>query len=281
MPKIGVKRTAEADLGSDRSDGLFVKEDSHNKRSKTSKAQHARLSRLAEYDEDEGRTASRNFQKWAQIYENSTKGEVKRSETFMRNFKPKINRQADGLRTILRKEEEKLSQDRGISTRILDTMHLAEPLSPRPGSNSDREQTVVNKERRSLEAEAKSYIVDSWDLVKQFKDVNGILRQNERERPDVHWNQDKKEMKGLLFCGHEHGVQMLENMLAAASHRLHQLDRPDMSEKQVMASSMFKRSREAFDGDTWGDVKERHVRQFSVIAKVLPLSEDDNDHLGA
>lgn len=112
----------------------------------------------------------------------------------------------------------------------------------------------------------------SWDLVKRFKEVNEALTTLEVDRPDGRWNRDKQQMKDLLACGRKHGEKTMENLLVAESHRLHKLDRPGMGEKHAIAASLFKDSHALLEGDTWGDVKDHHVEQFSAIAQELPSS---------
>lgn len=50
----------------------------------------------------------RNFQRWAEIFEGNTQGEVTKSKTFIKNFAMKVKKQTDKVREYIQEQEKEL-----------------------------------------------------------------------------------------------------------------------------------------------------------------------------
>ncbi|KAF3070959.1 hypothetical protein GL218_00774 [Daldinia childiae] len=263
MSKRVAKRKADPEPLSDDPEVLI--KGNNTKKNKT--GTNRRLSRLEEYNEDEGREGSRNFQRWAEIFEGNTQGEVAKSKTFIKNFRMKIKKQTDKLREYIQEQETQLAQsnDKLLETfgELYRTSGLARGL--------DGEARNTTKEGHILFQDAKSIISGSYELLIKFKETDEQLKSYKFELPIAKWKQDKQDMKDLLSCGREYGEKLVEDKLTPEAHISHQPDRYKENERESMASDLFKESRMALDGDTWGTVAAEQVKKFTAIAKSVPL----------
>ncbi|KAI1139560.1 hypothetical protein F5Y05DRAFT_411748 [Hypoxylon sp. FL0543] len=275
MSKRGVKRKAGLHLDPDESDDIFVKEYSP-KRNKP-KHKDKRLSRLEEYDEDEGREGSRNFQKWAEIFETNTKGEVMKSKAFLKNFKVQVGKHTDRVRGYMREQEKKLTESKGQFAEVFEKLHFAKVLAPRTSNKVGSNVRAATKEGHILFKEAQSVISGGFSLLKQFKETDAQLKTFKLELPTSKWKQDKQDIKELLACGREVGEKLVEEKLAPKAYPSPQPDRYKANEKENIAAELFKESRKPTNGDYWGAVAADQVKRIAAIAKTVPVKSSKRE----
>ncbi|KAI0850203.1 hypothetical protein F5Y00DRAFT_268650 [Daldinia vernicosa] len=267
MLKRLAKRKADHEQLSDDPGALTKENNTKKKRTSTNR----RLSRLEEYNEDEGRESSRNFQRWAEIFEGNTKGEVTKSKAFIKNFGAKVKKQTDKVREYIQEQEKQLAQTNGKLVETFGQLYSNTVLS----HESHGEARNPTKEGHILFQDARSIISGSYALLRKFKETDEQLKSYKLELPTAKWKQDKQDMKDLLSCGREYGEKLVEDKLRPEAHILGQPDRYKDNEKESMASDLFKESRMALDGDTWGTVAAEQVKKFTAIAKSVPLREQE------
>ncbi|KAI1639403.1 hypothetical protein F4809DRAFT_596045 [Biscogniauxia mediterranea] len=269
MSKRGIKRRAELDVVSDESDSLFVK-DTNRKAGKTPRGKKKRLARLEEYDVDEGRAGSRQFQKWAELFENSTKGEANKSKMFMKNFQSKVKKNVDQVQDYIKQQEHRLEEDRDKYVTIFHnlfstTVDACAPPGLRKGSAA-----TGKKEGHVLYETAQDILSKSASLLKQFTETDEKVQQHKVDFPTARWKQDKQDIKELLELGRQHGEQLVEDLLVPNMHSSLKHDQTQLSDNEKLASDLFKDSHKALKGDTWGTVAADQVRQFKTLAKMVP-----------
>ncbi|OTB12972.1 hypothetical protein K445DRAFT_25098 [Daldinia sp. EC12] len=263
MSKRTVKRKADLEPLSDGPD-VLSKETSKKKKTGTER----RLSRLEEYNEDEGRESSLNFQRWAEIFESNTKGEAMKSKTLIKNFSMKVKKQADKVRDYMQEQEKLLVQNSSKFVKTFEELYSATNYS----YGSDGEARKTSKENHILFQDAQAVISESYALLKKFEETDEQLKNYRFELPTAKWKQDKQDMKDLLSCGREYGEKLVEDKLAPKAHILQQPHRYKSKEKEAAASEFFKKSSKMRDEeDTWGTVAAEQVKRFTAIAKSVPL----------
>ncbi|KAI1807703.1 hypothetical protein F4811DRAFT_549468 [Daldinia bambusicola] len=269
MSKRAVKRKADFETPLDGPDGpdVLVK-DTPKKKKKT--GIDRRLSRLEEYNEDEGRESSRNFQRWAEIFEGNTKGEVMKSKTFIKNFRTKVQKQVDKVRDYMQEQEKLLAQNNSKFVERFEDLYSATVFT----HGSDSEACNTSKEDHILFQDAQVVISGSHALLKKFKETDEQLKNYKFELPSAKWKQDKQDIKDLLSCGREYGEKLVEDKLAPAPQMFQKTDGYKANGKEAMASKLFKKgSSKARDDDTWGTVAAEQVKRFTTIAKSVPLDD--------
>ncbi|KAI0843345.1 hypothetical protein F5Y06DRAFT_302593 [Hypoxylon sp. FL0890] len=276
MSKRGIKRKAglQSLIDPDESDSLF--KDTNAKRSKP-KDKNKRLSRLEEYVEDEGREGSRNFQRWAEIFESNTKGEVMKSKTFMKNFSVKVKKHTDRVREYMREREKKLTESKDQSAEVFEKLYSATVLPPGTSNASGSKAGGASKESHVLFKEAQAVMSGGYSLLKQFKETDEQLKTFKLEFPTAKWKQDKQDIKELLACGREVGEKLVEEKLAPKGYPSPQPDRYKVNEKEGVAAELFKDSRKGSDGDNWGAVAADQVKRFAAIAKTVPVKGSERE----
>ncbi|KAI0131300.1 hypothetical protein F4814DRAFT_445438 [Daldinia grandis] len=265
MSKRISKRKADHEPLSDDPEELIKESNVKKKKTGTDR----RLSRLEEYNEDEGRESSRNFQRWAEIFEGNTQGEATKSKTFMKGFATKVKNQTDKVRDYIQEQEKQLAQSNSKLAGTFRELCSGTVLS----HGSDGEAPGTTKEGHILFQDAQSIISESYALLRKFNETDEQLKSYKFELPTAKWRQDKQDMKDLLSCGREYGEKLVEDKLIPRAHIPHQADRREVNEKESMALDLFKESRMALDGDTWGIVAAEQVKKFTAIAKSVPLGE--------
>ncbi|KAI2778901.1 hypothetical protein F4815DRAFT_476216 [Daldinia loculata] len=263
MSKRVSKRKVDPESLSDDPEALI--KENNTKKQKT--GTNRRLSRLEEYDEDEGREGSRNFQRWAEIFEGNTQGEVTKSKTFVKNFAMKVKKQTDKVREYIQEQEKELAQSNDKLVETFGELYSGTVFS----YGLDGKARNTTKESHILFQDAQSIISGSYKLLRKFKETDEQLKSYKFELPTAKWKQDKQDMKDLLSCGREYGEKLVEDKLAPEAHISRQHDRSKANERESMASDLFKESRMALDGDTWGTVAAEQVKKFTAIAKSVPL----------
>ncbi|KAI1780464.1 hypothetical protein F4818DRAFT_6147 [Hypoxylon cercidicola] len=246
----GTKRKANLQL-SDESDSLSIKD---------RKSKSKRLSRLEEYNEDEGRESSRSFQRWAEIFDNNTKGEAAKSKAFMKNFSAKVEKQTSRMKEYIQEQETKLTQSKEQSLMMFKNLYSVAALPP----------GVSSKEGHVLFKDAQAIISGSYSLLERFREADKQLKDHKVEFPTAKWKQDKQDIKDLLASGREYGEKLVENRLAPNTHPRPRHDKYSANEKENMAAELFKDSRKAPDGDNWGTVAADQVKRLTAIAKTIP-----------
>ncbi|KAI1408160.1 hypothetical protein F5Y13DRAFT_205013 [Hypoxylon sp. FL1857] len=270
MPKRGIKRKAGLQLDSgNESDDLLVQDDT-SKRTKL-KGKSKRLSRLEEYVEDEGREGSRNFQRWAEIFESNTKGEAMKSKTFMKNFGAKVKKQTDRVRDYMQEQEKKLTENQDQFAEVFEKLYSAAVLPPGRPNKSDGKAGSASKDSHVLFKDAQDVISGGYSLLKQFKETDERLKNFKIELPTAKWKQDKRDIKELLTCGREVGEKLVEEKLASRRYPSPQPDRYKANEKENAANELFKDSRKTSDGDNWGVVAADQVKKLAAIAQIVPI----------
>ncbi|OTA94035.1 hypothetical protein M434DRAFT_384818 [Hypoxylon sp. CO27-5] len=278
MSKRGLKRKVDSQLDSDEADGLFIK-NSNPKRNIT-RDKKKRLSRLEEYAEDEGREGSRNFQRWAEIFESNTKGEVMKSKTFVKNFGAKVKKQTDRVRDYMQEQEKKLtggSKDEFVEA--FEKLYSATVLPTGTSKVSGGKALGTGKESHVLFKDAQAIISGGYSLLKQFMETEERLKDYKIGLPTVKWKQDKQDIKELLACGREVGEKLIEEKLAPKSYPSPKPDRYKSSEKENIAAELFKNSHKASDGSHWGVVAADQVKKFAAIAKTIPVKASERARL--
>ncbi|KAI1106747.1 hypothetical protein F4804DRAFT_329942 [Jackrogersella minutella] len=265
------KRKASLQLLSDESDDPFVKGNAAKKNKTTSK----RVSRLEEYDDDEGRESSRNFQRWAEIFESNTKGEAIKSKTFMKNFRAKVQKQKDRVHEYIQEWEKKLAETKDQPAKIFEKLYSAVASPPGMTKGTGDESRSSSKEGHILFKETQAAISGGRLLLTRFKEADEQLKNFKLELPTAQWKQDNQDMKELLACGREYGEKLIEEKLAPTSYPSPLADRYKANEKEKMASDLFKDSRKKTDEGDWGMVAADQVEKFTALAKTIPFKDHE------
>ncbi|KAI0181973.1 hypothetical protein GGR52DRAFT_568182 [Hypoxylon sp. FL1284] len=276
MPKRGTKRKVDLDVASDETDGLLVKK-AKVKSTSASKSKNKRLSRLEEYDEDEGREGSRNFQRWAGIFEKSTKGEVAKSKAFMKNFGAKVKKQTDGMEKYMEEQEAKLTRAKDQDLSILKKLYseaASAPVESSKAQDGDK-PSHASKEGHALFEEAQAVILESYSLLNQFRDVDKKLKEYKLELPTARWKQDKEDIKDFLACGRKYGETLVESRLAPGNYPSPQNSKNDADEKEQVTAELFKDSCKASGEEDWGAVAADQVKKLTAMAKTVSVNEKD------
>ncbi|KAI0884689.1 uncharacterized protein GGS22DRAFT_200396 [Annulohypoxylon maeteangense] len=263
MSKRGIKGKPGVQLLSEESDDPFVKGNNakRNKLSHTNK----NLSRLDEYEEDEGREGSRNFQRWGEIFESNTKGEAMKSKTFMKNFGERVQKQKDRVHLWMQEQDKEFAKSKGqVVAHFEETYSTAAAISLRASG--------VSKEDHALFKEAQSIISEGYSLLKQFKETDEQLKNYKLDLPTAKWKQDGRDIKELLACGREHGEKLIEKKLAPKAYPSPHPDRPKVDERDNMVSELFKDSGKAEEGDNWGTIAADQMKKFSTVAETIPIN---------
>ncbi|KAI1471399.1 uncharacterized protein F4812DRAFT_413923 [Daldinia caldariorum] len=265
MSKRAVKRKVDLEPLLDGPD-VLVKETPKKKKTGIDK----RLSRLEEYNEDEGRESSRNFQRWAEIFENNTKGEAMKSETFIKKFQVKVQKQVDKVRDYMQEQEKLLAQNNGKLVESFEDLYSATAFT----HGSDDEARNASKEGHILFQDAQAVISRSYALLEKFKETDEQLKNCKFELPSAKWKQDKQDIKDLLSCGREYGEKLVEDKLAPMPQMFQHSNGHKADGKEAMTSELFKKSSKARDEeDTWGTVAAEQVKRFTVMAKSVPMDD--------
>ncbi|KAI8963348.1 hypothetical protein F5Y11DRAFT_319514 [Daldinia sp. FL1419] len=263
MSKRVMKRKADPELLSDEPD-IFAKEGNAKKKKNNTKKL---LSRLEEYNEDEGREGSRTFQRWAEIFESNTKGEVMRSKTFTKEFGTKVKKQTDKVREYIQEQEHQLAQNNDKFMGTFEELYSTTV----PSHGPDGEAHTTSKESHILFQDAHAIISESYALLDKFRETDKQLKNYKFELPGAKWKQDKQDMKDLLACGREYGEKLVEERLSPEAHVTQQFVRYKGNEKENVASELFKESRKGSERDTWGAVAAAQVKGYTAIAKSVPF----------
>ncbi|KAI0602273.1 hypothetical protein F4775DRAFT_231550 [Biscogniauxia sp. FL1348] len=274
MSKKGMKRKAELDLVSDESHSLFV-EYTNRKAGKNPRGRNKRLARLEEYDADEGRAGSRQFQKWAELFESSTKGETNKSKMFMKNFQSKVKKNVDQVRDYIQQEENGLERGRDKYVTIFQSLFSTTVDVCTPPGSGKASNATRKKEDHILYETTRDALSKSASLLQQFTETDEKLQKHKVDFPTARWKQDKQDIKELLDLGRQHGEQLVEALLVPNMHSYLKLEQTQLSDNEKLASDLFEDSHNALKGDTWGTVAADQVRQFKTLAKMVP-SEDQN-----
>ncbi|KAI5926096.1 hypothetical protein F4810DRAFT_708174 [Camillea tinctor] len=272
MSKRGTKRTAALDLASDDYDDLLVK-DGSRMAGKTTRGKKKKLARLEEYDADEGRAGSRGFQKWAELFENSTKGEANKSKTFMKSFQSKVKENIDQVRDYIQQQEHSLERSGDKYVTIFQNLFSTTVDACITPDSQKSGATASKKERHILYKKSQDILSKSASLLKQFTETDEKVQKQKMDFPIARWKQDKQDIKELLELGRQHGEKLAEDLLVPNMHPSLKLDRGQLSDKEKLASDLFKDSQGALKGDTWGTVAADQVRQFKALAKTIPPEE--------
>ncbi|KAI1765849.1 hypothetical protein GGR53DRAFT_529273 [Hypoxylon sp. FL1150] len=271
MSKRGTKRKADIEPA-DSSEDLVVKE-SKAKRMKT-KSKSKRLSRLEEYAEDEGRESSRNFQRWAEIFETNTKGEVAKSKTFMKNFGIKVKKQTDRMKTYMHEQETKLTEAKDQGTVVFKKLYSDAALLPGVSNEPKGKTGNVGKEGHVLFKEAEDVISGGFSLLKQFREADKQLENHKLKLPTAQWKKDRKDIKELLAFGREYGEKLVENELAPNIYPPPQPDKYSANGNEKKAAELFK-NRKASHKSTWGIVAADQVKKLTALVKTIPPKEPE------
>ncbi|KAH9898786.1 hypothetical protein F4778DRAFT_792835 [Xylariomycetidae sp. FL2044] len=270
MPRRTNKRKAAFDL-SDESDDLFVKKTRGQTKKAVSKKK--RLSRLEEYDEDEGRASSRGFQKWAEMFENHTKGQVNKSKAALKDFRNRIQEDAKQLRLDLKEHGKQMDEKVDKRDSLVEKIYQ-QVASAQPDENGSNGKTAVpmSKETHILFKAAQSSLSENYNLVKNFKDAEQQLKDGKLDLPLKKWKQGKAEMEDLIARGQEHGERLIESLLAPNTNSppSSSSGKQKMGESdKLMAVDLFKHSSKALHGDNWGTVAADRVKWFTSLAKAM------------
>ncbi|KAI1095429.1 hypothetical protein F5B19DRAFT_504251 [Rostrohypoxylon terebratum] len=261
MSKRFLKRKPGLQLLSDEPDSLFA-EDNNAKRSKHDDTAK-KLSRLDEYDKDEGRESSRNFQQWAEIFESNTKGEAIKSKTFMKNFGERVRKQKDRVRSYIQEQEKEFTESKGQVKEVFEKLCSTGVISL--GKSSTKKETHI------LFQEARSAILGGHALLEQFKEADKLIKNHKLDLPTEKWKQDGRDYKELLACGREHGEKLVESKLVPNSYPSPSPDTYKAIEKDSMISELFKDSSKAKGGDNWGTIATDQMEKVSAVAKTIPI----------
>ncbi|KAI0381517.1 hypothetical protein F5Y04DRAFT_288408 [Hypomontagnella monticulosa] len=267
MSRRGTKRKAGPEPLSDGLSHLFVRDDSAKvNKSKRSK----RLSRLEEYDEDEGRESSRGFQRLGEACDNNTKGEAMKSKIFIKNFAAKVQKQMDQVRQKIEDLEKALEETNILPTPFLKELCF-ESATPSPygtPNKPDSNGCGTGKDGHVLLKEADAVIAMGHQLIQNFKEMDEQLKDHKLELPTAKWKQDKQDMRELLACGREYGEKLVEDKLTPDAYPSRQSDNYKEDEKGSIASELFKDSRKP-EEDNWGTVAADQLKGFVAIAKTV------------
>ncbi|KAI2473427.1 hypothetical protein F4781DRAFT_427441 [Annulohypoxylon bovei var. microspora] len=269
MSKKGLKRKPGLQFLADEIDDLFA-QDNNAKRNKLEDT-NKKLSRLDEYDKDEGREGSRNFQHWAEIFESNTKSEVMKSKTFMKNFGVKVKKQKDRVQEYMQEQETKLAGSDDRFVEIFEKLYSETPTTPSIPDKLDGEAPSAGKEDHFLFKDAQSVISGGYSLLKQFKETEEQLKNYKLDLPTTKWKQDGRDMKELLACGREYGEKLIEEKLVPKAYPSPHPDRYKVDEKDNIISELFNDSRKAANEDNWGTIAADQVKKLTAIAKTIPF----------
>ncbi|KAI1825722.1 hypothetical protein F4861DRAFT_500447 [Xylaria intraflava] len=260
MPK---PRAKLADSGDHDSDGTFGTDRDIRPIQAQSRRKKSRLARLEEYDEDPGRDGSKKYQRLAKMLETCTTKEAGKTKSFLREFCKNVTKREAELKAFKQKKDLEFVKGQEKFDVIF------KQLSQR---RADGELGALRKEDHPLFQQARTNMEDHQSLMEQFKLVEEQLNANKLELPVARWKKDEQEIKELLSCGGRYGESLVGNALAPGSVVV--VRQTEASEEDKFARELFKGCQKALDGETWGDVAEDQLKQFSAIARMVPVENE-------
>jgi hypothetical protein len=138
----------------------------------------------------------------------------------------------------------------------------------------DERPSALRKEDHPLFRLYQANREDHRQLLEQFELVEGQLDANKLELPITRWRQDKEEITQVLGCGRKYGETLVGSVLAPRSTMPPSLDRLGKDEPDRVIRGLFKGSRELLDGETWGQVAEDQLKQFSALARTVQSGKE-------
>ncbi|KAI1117549.1 hypothetical protein F5Y14DRAFT_353455 [Nemania sp. NC0429] len=256
MPRARAKVTNDVD---EESNNLFVT----GPRGKKSK-----LSRLEEYDEDPGRAGSQKYQKLANMLEMCATKETDKSKAYLRQFRKDVETGDMELKRLRQQKEHEFVEGRDKIAAVF------KQLSHHFCGNRDERPSTFRKEDHPLFKQAQANIDDHHSLLKQFKLVEEQLSANRLELPMARWQQDKREMTEILDCSGKYGETLVGSILAPEPAASPKMSQQNLDEDEQFVKELFKDNGATLDGETWGRVAEDQLKQFSVIARTVRLTEE-------
>ncbi|KAI1431738.1 hypothetical protein GGR50DRAFT_677918 [Xylaria sp. CBS 124048] len=254
MPRAKAKM---ADIVDQESDNPFVTDNDPKPNRKQPRRKKNRLSRLEEYDEDPGRDGSKKYQRLAKMLESCTTQETGKTKAFLREFRKNVTKQETELKAFRKKKELEFTKSQEKIDAIL--KEVSQELD-------GGQLGALRKEDHPLFQQARTNTEDYRSLIERFELMEEQLKGNKLDVPVARWKQDKQEIKELLVCGGRYGETMVGSALAPGSAGVGQLD---ASEENRFARELFRDCQETLDGETWGDVAESQLKQFSFMAKTM------------
>ncbi|KAI1816401.1 hypothetical protein GGS20DRAFT_538096 [Poronia punctata] len=215
-----------------------------------------RLARLEEYEEDVGRARSRDFQKWAKVFENFGEVEAKRSAAFLNNFRADVKKREAEFKTYRHNEEKQFVEGANKLAVIFKEVF----------DDKDRQSRPVRQEEHILYKQMRSITADYQSLMKQYNSVEEQLSANKLQLPEVNFEQDRLDFKELLVRSVSHGVALVERILAPKLRPSTIFEQPTTNKLDEVAKKLFDGSQEVFGGETWGHIAETQVKYFTAMA---------------
>ncbi|KAI0205518.1 hypothetical protein F4808DRAFT_236734 [Astrocystis sublimbata] len=255
MPRAKSKATNNADNGKSNS---FVGQP----RSKKS-----RLSRVEEYDEDPGRDGSQMYHKLAEVYKKCATNEEGKSKSYLKEFKRHVNDASAELKAYARQREQEITLDHKES--IMEVLKASRPLIYGQGGQP------LCKENHRLFKAARENTEFYQSLLKHLECVEEQVRSEKPDIPVAKWKQDKEDIKEVFTYTGEYGETLIGGLLVPESAVSLAIDQSNATEKDRHVKDMFKESQEVINNDTWGQVAEEQLKQFSIMAKTARLEVNE------
>ncbi|ORY64433.1 uncharacterized protein BCR38DRAFT_435092 [Pseudomassariella vexata] len=271
-PKRGTKRKAdtEPDSPSDVPNDVFVDDEPRRATHAPNRARGKSLSRLAKDDDDGGYEGALDFEGWTKWLEKLSKSERRQSKNQLDNFQNKVDKQANQVRALLDTRESRMKQhNQDLAGAFGETYSAA--IQPAASPHLPYQQLKgIGRERSELFHAAQAIIGDSHALLKLYKDTDEGLKSRQLETPATVWKKDKDDLKEVLACGREIGENLVERHLAPRTHSQPDPNLSKESEHFKTALELFKDSRNALEGESWGTVAAEQVKRLKNLAITIP-----------
>ncbi|KAI0392670.1 hypothetical protein F5Y17DRAFT_343491 [Xylariaceae sp. FL0594] len=228
-----------------------------------------RLARLEEYEEDIGRARSRDFQKWAKVFENFGDIEAKRSAKFLGEFREDVQEREAELKAYRQKKQREFEAGQQKFASMFKVLF----------GKHDRQLCTLCKEDHPLFQQVQDFSADHHSLLKQASLIEKQLGTNNLRLPEVDFNQDRSGFRDVLARSVAYGVALVERILAPKLKLNTILDQPATSKADQLAKEILDGNQGFLEGESWGYVADAQVNHFRAVA-AMAAPEDEADFVG-
>ncbi|KAI0406310.1 hypothetical protein F4802DRAFT_110409 [Xylaria palmicola] len=200
------------------------------------------------------------------MLENCTVREAEKSKAYLREFRREMEKHDEELKVFRQKKGEEFAKNQEKSAATFKKLSCELP------DGKGGRLVVQRQQDHPLFKQAEAIMEDHQSLLKQFQLVEEQLDAKKLDLPVSRWEQDNREIRELLAYSGKYGEDLVGSVLAPERVAT-PFDPSCTDETQRVLKELFKDSQGALDGETWGQVAEEQLKQFSIVARTARLGE--------
>ncbi|CZT08753.1 uncharacterized protein RCO7_03448 [Rhynchosporium graminicola] len=270
------KTSARKEDGSDSgeegsSDQLFVvrepvtSKDTKKRSVKSRKSEPVKpSSRVDEYEEDEGRTESRQFLALVEFESKKKKRAAKAAAELIERFENRINDAEESLKKRLHDlSTEASKKDSDFNEAFEDAYAASRPLPPTANGGSkakglSKDISFATLFDRSLEIiDGAKLIIEKFEMAREKTNKIEIAR-----LMDNNWSEENDDIAKILATGHMVGLEKYEAMLMGSGE-------PDIEEEDLELTGLFYPDTEVNTYIPWGGMARKGEKAMRKLLKAI------------